>query len=359
LWTWWRLSRIDLPWAVIFSPLLLVGYPWQYELMRLYPIYWQLYDRPSEHGVFSLAYFYENVGHALNYFLSTDRGQGNSHLLLAAGLIGAGFFWLILYREHRAIFRERPAEAAFVVFGLAMFGLSWLLLCYFWGAYDDVMTSRLSLPTQLLMLWLFVYAWPRLVKGPARWRIVSWICVVYLFVWTVPTVRKRAYSYQNFTAETTNWLRPFIRERLPKNPLVFDSNSLLLWLACDVPAVPLDVLALREEDFLHHYRRHTFDNYLVVQRIEPADFETGTWRPVDYTENLAAAFALEPMEQIVHAPNYAVRISRIVSVDEAGLAAWAKRRLAKMKAGAKSGSESVSTSPEVDRYAEEWLRHLP
>jgi hypothetical protein len=359
LWTWWRLRKFDLPWAVIFSPLLLVGYPWQYQLMKLQPTLWQLKDRPSEHGVFSFAYFYENVGHALNYFLSFDHTQGNSHLILVAGLIGAGFFWMVLYREHRVIFRERPGEATFVVFALAMFGLSGLLLCYFWGAFDDMITTRLSLPMQLLMAWLFVYSWPKLIKAAIRWRVVVWVCVGYLLVWTIPTMLKRAYAFQNLTAETVNWIRPFIRDRLPKNSLVFDSNHMVLWLACEVPALTLDGLAAREREFLYHYHRHTFDNYLVVQRLEPPDFKAGNWRPIGAEEDLTTVFKLEPLDQIVLTPIYAVRISRIVTVSEPEFEAWAKRRLESHKAIAKSGTIPWRDDPEAHRYAEEWLRNLP
>jgi hypothetical protein len=362
VWTWWRHRRIELPWAVMFSPLLLVEYPWQHNLMKLQPAFWQLKDRASDHGAFSIAYFYDNVGHALNYFLSFDHTQGNSHLLLVAGAVGAGFFWLIVYREHRTIFREKPDQAVFVIFALALFAVSVLLLCYFWGAFDDIVTSRLSLPMQLLMLWLFVYAWPRLIKAPARWRTVSAICIIYLFMWTVPTARKRAYAFGNPAAESVNWVQTFIRDHHPRKSLVLDSYSLLLWIAHDIPGLTLDQLAKRPDEFLYHYRRHTFENYLIVQRMEPANYKTGEWRSIDYRDNLAKAMTLVPLDQKVFNPVYAMRISRITAVNEPEFEAWAKKRIAaqKLKASAsQTGAPSAERNETENHYIEEWLRNLP
>jgi hypothetical protein len=364
-WTWWRNRKIDLPWVVIFSPLLLLGYPWQHQLMKLQPGLWQLNDRASDHGVFSLAYFYDNVGHALNYFLSFDHTQANSHLLLIAGVIGGSFFWLVLYREHRKIFREEPEQAAFVIFGLALFLVSVLLLCYFWGAFDDVVTARLSLPMQLLMLLLFVYIWPRLVKASVRWKGISAICIIYFFVWTVPTAAKRAYAFDNAAAETVNWLSSFIKAHHLKKSLVLDSNMLMLWLAYDVPAATLDTVATRQEAFLFHYHRHTFENIYVVQRVEPINYDSGGWRPTDYREGFAKAVTLVPVDQIVFNPIYAVRVSRVTAVNEQEFKAWAERRRAAQKLraskSASSGEQAVQRSDEREKsnYIQEWLRNLP
>lgn len=362
IWTWWRTRRIQLPWAVIFCPLLLLAYPWQFQLMKLHPRLWQLADRPSEHGVFSVSYFYDNVGRALNYFVSYDRTMANSHLVAVAGTLGVGFFWLILYREHRTIFRA-PAQAVFMIFCLALSALALLLLCYFWGAMDDVVTVRLSLPMQVLMVWSFVYAWPKLVPHAKRWAIVVIACSVYLFVWTIPTLHKRAYSFENLAAENVNWLRSFIREQLPAKSFVLDSNSLLLWIASDVPGLTLDALADRREAFLYHYRRRTFEHYFVVQRMVPANFTTGEWKPVDAHEYFAAAVDLEPVAQAVYNPLYAMRISRIVSIDESRFADWAERRLALAKMKSTSQVDGPANAEvknsEEPVYVQEWLRNLP
>src|SRR5690606_25806939 len=132
---WWKEKVITLPWAVLLAPLLLVIYPLQLNVMKLYPGLWQLKDRFSEHGVFSIHYFYDNVGRAMNYFLSMDRTHPNSPLVAITGILGLGFFWMYLYRHHREMCKDRPVEMVFVIFVLALCVQAVLMLCYFWGAY--------------------------------------------------------------------------------------------------------------------------------------------------------------------------------------------------------------------------------
>jgi hypothetical protein len=365
LWVWWRDRRIDLPWAVIFCPLLLLGYVWQHQLIKVLPDIWQLKDKASEHGAFSIAYLYDNVGHALSYFLSFDRTQANSHLLFIAGIIGIGFFWLILYREHREIFKKDTDQAVFIVFALALFVVGGLPFFYFWGAFDDSVASRLSLVVQLLMVWLFIYTWMRLVKGPNRWKVVSAVSVIYLFVWTVPTAKGRAYAFDNSAAEAVNWLRSFIHAHALEQSLVLDSHTLMLWLAYDIPSTTLDAVATRPDEFMFHYQHHTFKDIYIVQRVEPADYKTGGWRPTDYQEGLSKALTLTPMDQIVFTPVYAVRISRVTGINESEFRSWVTRRLAGIKARAAATTQSVPEAvpqvPDTARthYIQEWLRNLP
>jgi hypothetical protein len=365
LWTWWRQRSIELPWAVILCPLLLVGYVWQHQLINVLPDIWQLKDRASAHGAFSFDYFYDNVGHALNYFLSFDHTQANSHLLFIAGVIGIGFFWLILYREYRTIFREDMGQAVFVIFGLSLFVVGAMPFFYFWGAFDDIVASRLSLVIQLLMVWLFVYAWPRLIKAPGRWWTVSIIAIIYIFAWTAPTAARRSYAFENAAAETVNWLRSFIDSRHLEKSLVLDSHTLMLWLAYDIPATTLDAVAKREDEFLFHYHRHTFENIYVVQRVEPINYESGGWRPTDYREGFAKAMTLVSVDQIVFNPIYGVRVSRVTAINEQEFKAWAERRRAAQKLraskSASSGEQAVQQSDEREkgRYIQEWLRNLP
>jgi hypothetical protein len=231
--------------------------------------------------------------------------------------------------------------------------------------FDDVVTARLSLPMQLLMLWLFVYVWPHLVKTPNRWSVVSAISVIYIFMWTVPTTAKRSYAFDNAAAETVNWLRSFIDSRHLDKSLVLDSHMLTLWLTYNIPATTLDTVAVREEGFLFHYHHHTFEDIYVVQRVEPVDYQSGGWRPTDYQEGLSKAMTLTPVDQFVFNPIYAVRVSRVTAINEQEFKAWAERRRATQKQraskSASSGEQTVQQSGdrEKGRYIQEWLRNLP
>ena len=153
----WRRSRqIRLPAAVLAAPLLLLVVPWQYNVFKVLNTYWQLNDVQGATSPFGLQYFYENVGHAMNFFLCFDGTQPNSWLVGLAGTLGVGFFVLVLYRHHRAIFRDAPVEAVHVIFLVGLVVHTGFMLCYFWGRWDDPVIRRLSLPAHLLLVFSLI-----------------------------------------------------------------------------------------------------------------------------------------------------------------------------------------------------------
>jgi len=179
------------------APLLLVILPLHFSVFKVMQATWQLNDVPGAAVPFSPGYFYDNVGHALNFFLSTDGYQPNSLLVSLLGAAGVSFFVLVLYRDHRDIFRARPAEAVFCLFGLGLIAHTGFMLCYFWGHFDDPIIRRLSLPSHLLFVLSFLFIYPRLVAHPARWRGLIAVTVAYLFAATLPTTAMHRYTQEN------------------------------------------------------------------------------------------------------------------------------------------------------------------
>jgi Uncharacterized membrane protein, required for N-linked glycosylation len=353
----YRRRKMELPWTVILSPLLLVLYPLQMNVVKLRPELLQLADRPSEHGLYSLAYFYDNAGRALRYFLAVDRSEPNSLLVFLGGVIGVGFFWMQLYRRHREMARERPEETVFSIFVVALCGQAVLMLCYFWGAYDDVVTVRLSLPTQLLFVLAFVYVLPLLApKARHLWRVVGTGAVFYFLCFTLPTLATRAYALENLAAQTSNWHREFIHERADRDYIVVDSTMPSLWLAYGVASISYDTLVERTREFAEHFRWGTFSDCLIVQRMVVANVETGELKgdgPFEFGE----ALTLETVRQIRFRPNYVVRLSRITAINEEALQAWAEQR--KAKGPAKRVPPDAAVEETVEEFSRKWLRDLP
>jgi hypothetical protein len=353
----WKNRVLELPWPLLCAPLLLVIYPLQFNVFRRGPDLWQLGDRPSEHGVYSLAYFYENVGKALRYFFSWDHSQANSHLVALGGIIGIGFFWMYLYRQHREMAQTKPAQMVFAIFIVALCAQAFLMLCYFWGAYDELLTVRLSLPTQLLFVLAFVFVYPLLVPATAwRWRLLVVGTGFYFCWWTLPTLARRAYAHENFAAETSNWYRDYLWTRPDRRFFVIEPTMPRLWIAYGVPSIGYENLADRVAEFCYHYRQGTFGECLVAQKLVVGDYATGMLVPVP-PYNLGAAVKLEIVREIRFSPTYVIRISRIVGLDEKGLRAWA----ATVKAMPQK--PSTARNPETDlrnaAFAVEWLRNLP
>ena len=353
----WRTRSIELPWPVLISPLLLIIYPLQLNVFKVRPELWQLSDRPSDGGVYSLAYFYDNVGKALRYFLSWDGTHPNSHLVALAGAAGLGFFFVYLFREHRKMIASAPKQTVFAIFIFALFGQAILMMCYFWGAYDEPITVRLSLPTQLLFVLTFVFIYPLLVTAKANWRSLGAVSVLYFMSWTVPTIAQRAYASDNLAAETANWQREFMSDREDRTFFVIEQSMPLFWLTHEVACTPIDVLAQRWAEFAYHFKRQTFTDYYIVQKLAPVDFETGELRAVPAAD-LGDAVMLEPVRQLVLRPNYVIRMSRITSVDEARLKKWADS-FTNQSAGPAPAPESHQLGVEEKAFIAEWLEKLP
>ena len=358
LYVWWKNRALELPWSFLCAPLLLVTYPLQLNVLKLRPILWQLSDRPSEHGVYSLAYFYDNLGAALRYFFSGDHSQANSHLVALGGILGLGFFWMHLYRKHREMAQSKPAQTVFAIFLVALCAQAFLMLCYFWGTYDEVLTVRLSLPTQLLFVLAFASVYPQLVPATARsWRLLMAGTVLYFCWWTLPTLARRAYAHGNLAAETCNWYRDYLRTRPDRNFFVIDPSIPLLWVTHGVSSMRYDVLAKRVEEFCYHYRQNTFGECLIVQKLGVGDYATGQMIPVALYD-LGPALKLETVREIRYTPTYGIRISRIAGLDEKALRAWADTANAlPEKAWMAPGSTTTDQRDAV--FTDEWLRRLP
>ncbi len=357
LYVFWRNERVLLPWPVMATPLLLVAYPLQVNVFKLRPELWQLDDRPSGSGVYSVDYFYDNVGKALNYFFSFDRTHANSHLVAVAGIAGVAFFFLHLFREKRTLLRQGPVQVVFALFTAALFGQAVLMMCYFWGAYDEPLTVRLSLPTQLLFVLVFVFVYPLLVTAGQKWRALLAVILGYFFCWTVPTIAQRAYAHTNLAAETANWQREYLQSRADRGFIVLDQTMPMLWVTHGVAAVSFDALAERTEEFIYHYRRRTFSDYLVVQKLEIRDFARETLEPMASVD-LGDAVKLETVREILFRPTYVIRLSRIVSVDEDRLRAWSKRTMQPSGAAESEQDDGERKALEA-KLVQEWLKKLP
>jgi len=355
LYLWWRSRQIRLPWALLAAPLLLLVIPWQYNVFKVLDSYWQLGSIQGATTPFGLRYFYDNIGHAMNFFLDFDGLQPNSWLVGIAGPLGVGFFVLVLYRHYRGIFRDRPDEAVYVLFILGLLIHTVFMLCYFWGTWDDPVIRRLSLPAHLLLIFSLIHIWPRLVATPRRWIISGVTAAIYLTAFSLPTEAMHRYDQENLAARATNWLGAFTRSLGDEPVLAIDNSSGLQWFLYGKACINPWLLSHRVPEFLFHWQRHTFSQIYVVQ---PVGIDAKTGVPfVSADDDLGPGIQLEIVKQKAFSPIYLIRLSRVVSVDEAKLKAWADAR---RKQGKGEGPLllPISGSVEVNQLLE-WLRQLP
>lgn len=354
LYAWWRERRLLLPPALLAAPLLLVIWPLHHNVFKLSEAAWQLFDIAGATRPFGLGYFYENIGHALNFFFTFDGSQPSSWPLAVLGILACGFFMLLLYKEHRAIFRDEPGRAVVVIFLLGLLLHTAVMLCYFWGKWDDPVIRRLSLPAHVLLVAATLFVWPRLVRPAWRWRVLVGFGAVVFFGLTAPYAAMHRFTQDNFAARTTNWLGGHIRAMEGRRVLAIDNNAGLQWFLYRQSSINPARLSETWEGYLYHHRIRTFDDYLVVQRVGH-DLRTGS-KFVSWEDDLGPGFELELIEEKAFAPMYLVRLSRVRAVDEAKIKAWSEERKQAQAATVKT------TIPlpvaDADQLAD-WMRKLP
>src|SRR5690606_19820992 len=180
--------------------------------------------------------------------------QPNSVLVGVMGALAVGFFILLLYRSHREFFAEKPREAVFCIFILGLLAHTFLMLCYFWGHWDNPIIRRLSLPAHLLLVLATVFVWPYTVSHPRRWIILSVIAGVYLFSFTIPSNAMHRFTQQNFATRTTNWLDGHIRGLGERTALAIDRSAGLLWILHGKSSITSQAIAGRPEGFIAHFK---------------------------------------------------------------------------------------------------------
>lgn len=352
---WYRQRSFLLPWPVLAAPLLLVLIPLQYNVFKLTEATWQLNDIAGADKPFGFRYFYDNVGHALNFFLNTDGTEPNSWLLTVLGPLGVGFFILILYRRHRDLFGDKPAAAMVCIFLIGLLAHTGLMLCYFWGHWDDPLIWRLSLPAHLLLVLALVFAWPDLVSHRRRWTILCGITALFIVSVTAPRNAMHRFTQRNLAARATNWIGEHIRTLGGQSALAVDRSSGLQWFLYDKSSITSQAIVGRPDAFILHFRNHTFQNYFLVQQAMP-EITTGA-RLVDANDAFGDALKLQLIEERSFAPFYLVRLSRIVAIDEEKLKAWASQRKEHPIPSTIKEATTAAKSQENDLAT--WLRQLP
>jgi hypothetical protein len=184
-----------------------------------------------------LAYWPDNAAHALAFFFNFNGSQSNSLVIAVLGFLAAPFFalWTIkTLRKPAAVARGEVALAWFAV-GFALHTA--LMLCYFWGKFDDPVIRRLSLPLNVALVIGVVVA-VRELAGLRALRVAAGLAVVGLFAHSLPAMARHEYSMEYYVGRETAWRREFIAAHPERDYLVIDNNS-IFWVAHLVSATPV------------------------------------------------------------------------------------------------------------------------
>ncbi|MFM1747420.1 MAG: hypothetical protein RLZZ188_1086 [Verrucomicrobiota bacterium] len=304
---WVRDGRAEIPWPVVAAPLLLVHVPLHQRIFDLRASAWELTSRPGFTEPFSVSYVPDNLAHALAFFFGRASDQPNSLVLSALGGLAVPFVALRVAR-----WRLEPAGVPAVSAVTALFGLGFLLhfallMCYFWGKFDDPVIRRLSLPAHLGLVLAVLLLLPAIPTVVAR-RVVLAVAVLGVLIRGVPSMAAHAYSQEYTPGRETAWRREFMAA-MPRPDYLMIDNDATLWVTHRVSATPTSVASKRVADIAFHLRNRTFSDILVFQRFN-VDPDSGalTLRAGD---DPGPAFLLEPVAERRLHPLTLSRISRV------------------------------------------------
>ncbi len=313
LWVWWSDRRPALSWVVLAMPLLLLPYALHNKVFSVRESSWEMASRPGYDKPFSLAYIPENIAHDLNFFFNTTGEHSNSLVLSALGFLALPFFGLWTLKTLRRLRTAPPALGALAIFATGFAAHALLMLCYFWGKFDDPVIRRLSLPLNLTLVVAIITVATELNWRGLVWRILGVVTVAGTFAYSLPAMARHDYSLDYYVGRETEWRREFIAAHPERDYLFIDQDS-IMWITHQVSATPVKQAVEHKERLIFNARNRIFSAIYVFQRYT-VDPETGRLS-LSLADDLGPDYQLETVWERRFTPLTVSRISRVVSIRE-------------------------------------------
>jgi hypothetical protein len=349
LWVWWQEGGALLPWPLLVAPVLVIHCALHNRIFDARSTAWQLQSKPGYLKPFSLSYIPDNLTHAYFFFFGKPTDQPNSYVLSSLGCIAIFFLILLVAKRLRALSGEPPVSVAVVFFTLGFAAHFVLMMCYFWGHFDDAVIRRLSLPTQLWMV-IAILAVLQQFPRPAVVRTLLGIAALGVIVQGVPSMAAHAYNQEYLVGLETAWRRKFIAEQPRKDYLMLDNDS-ILWVAHQVSAAPIETALNRRDALVFFLRNHVFSDMYVFQRFM-IDADTGK-KTVRDGDDVGPNYVLETVREESLQLLTLTRISRIKEIRDG------PNVLTKPEPDHAVPKSKAEMEKDRQAYFENFLRQLP
>lgn len=278
LWGWIAVRRIVTSPVLVAAPLFLFYLPLQHKVFQEETTFYQLHDIEGADTVFALRYVPDNLGHALNYFLSVEPFMPTSPLLAIVGFIGVAFTALLVRHWLRGDSFERATGAFWLILAFQCM----LMLSYFWGRLDDPVIHRMAFPFWLFFWFGAVFLFRPLLRKPKLSPTLISVLALY-FAWhTMPLLSKHQFSTYHAPAAMFNHFAQWARDNHDTRTLIISESS-IFWItenfaAFSIKNPPEDL------EFLHFLKAHNIYHRFVV--FEPTEFdeELGQFVPTAHTK---------------------------------------------------------------------------
>lgn len=311
LWVWWLEKRPILTPVFAFGPLFLVPCALHNRIFSVRTTAWELASRPGFERPFDVAYLPDNLAHALNFFFDATGEQSNSLVIAALGFVAVPFFVLWVVKTLRNLRAATPAAATLAIFSIGFAAHTLLLLCYFWGKFDDPVIRRLSLPLNLFLVLAVVGVAAGFRAGVRTWRSLGVLAGVGIYVFSIPAMARHDYSLDYYVGREMEWRREFIRAQPEKDYLFIDNNS-IMWITHEVSSTPVPQALSRKDIIRFNLQNRVFSAIYVFQRLT-VDPATGGLS-VATDEDLGPDYRLETVLERRFTPFNLSRISRVVEI---------------------------------------------
>ncbi|HVZ63896.1 MAG TPA: glycosyltransferase family 39 protein [Lacunisphaera sp.] len=349
-WVWWTERKMTVPVVLIGMPLMLVPYALHNKVFTLRQSAWEMASQPGYEKPFSISFVPDNIAHDLNFFFNTNGDQSNSLVLSVLGFIALPFFALWVTKTLLRLRGAAPARAGLALFSLGFAAHTLLMLCYFWGKFDDPVIRRLSLPLNLLLAIAIVTVATEINWRGRIWPILAVLTGVGFFAQSLPAMARHQYSLQYYVGREMDWRREFIAAHPERDYLVIDNNS-IIWITHQVSSTPVLQALEHKENIVYHLRNHTFTAIYVFQRYN-VDPDTGRLR-LPKEDDLGPDYQLEPVWERRFTPLTVSRISRVLSVREGptALPAYQPKPL--------EGMSPAEQEKVREQFLERFIKRLP
>ncbi|MCX6936977.1 MAG: glycosyltransferase family 39 protein [Verrucomicrobia bacterium] len=299
---------------------------------------------------FSLEYFYDNLGHALNYFFAFSRGSTSFELIFILGLPCMIF---MLYGKLKSMVREGISSCSVSVWVASVvvvfnFGV---LLFYHWGQVDASEVSRLILPFALICVLSTCYLLFDQVKHILVSRILWGLLFICLFTISIPRAATANSSLSNYNVRRADWTIKVLNSLPPTSYVVASPDGLRLFLD-KIQGVPIGLLNERARQLAFHYKLKTFTALVVQQFFVDPDTQKETVFPGDW---LHPAYKTSIIAETTVRPYVITRFSRVDSVDEKLMEIPTKDLAPKNTMRDKGGDIKPISGDSVDK----WMQNLP
>lgn len=309
---WWTQRRTQFTWPMLLAPLMLCIYPLQNKIFHSNPSFWQLPENVKH--PFGTEFVSANLGHAVSFLFALTNNQPNSAVIAGLGLLAIVFLFLLALRKRAAICRQRAEILVLVGFGSIILLNVAVVLFYHWGQLDRFEVWRLSLPLHLLMVLALTAVLQDFSKHPHVPRYACGFAAMLLYAHAIPSMANASATRTALITNETAWVAEFLRAH-HGDDMLFISNSPILPIVFQVPAVALSVANKEPQHIAYHQRMRTYAAFYAFQRLN-INVDNGAVTPVKGYE-LNEAFGNEVVCEKSFYPFTLARIVRITDVKPA------------------------------------------